>query len=165
MDHPRNPALKRRAAASKRQAAVGSSPARRGSVAAAAMAKPRSTAARTPSHPSLPVQPHAERKGSMEERRRAIMAETLRTLDVEIEVRRSELASLERARDVLERAIAENPDRCDKWHEESPCYGPIYARWCTSCGVTLRRCEEHGGLRAATYYIKEHRASHSNPAA
>ncbi len=137
------------------------------------MAKPRSTAARPPRpgqreapRPSagapVPPAPNAERKGSLEERRRDVTAETLRTLDVEIEVRRAELASLERSRDLLERAITEHPDKCDQWHPEAPCAGLIHARWCRACGETIRRCEEHGGIRAATYYIKEHLLTHGS---
>lgn len=137
------------------------------------MAKPRSTAARPPRpgqreapRPSagapVPPAPNAERKGSLEERRRAVTAEALRTLDVEIEVRRAELACLERSRDLLERALQAHPDQCDQWSIEAPCAGLIHARWCHACGETIRRCEVHGGIRAATYYIKEHVLTHGS---
>ncbi len=92
--------------------------------------------------------------------RRSITAQALRALDVEIDVRRAELASLERSRDLLERATVEHPDQCDHWHPESPCAGVIHARWCRACGQTFRRCAEHGGLRAATHEADVHRGSH-----
>lgn len=97
-----------------------------------------------------------------DDRRRYITAEALRSIDVEIEVRRAELAAIERARDVLERSQSERPDQCTEWRLDSPCYGLIHARWCRACGETWRRCESHGGIRAATHDASIHRGTHGD---
>jgi hypothetical protein len=94
----------------------------------------------------------------MRDGRRAAAAAALRELNVELKLRRAELASLERAHDIIERSIAEHDDRCDTYHPESPCEGVISARWCRRCGHVIRHCEHHGGIRAATHYIGIHLA-------
>lgn len=81
-------------------------------------------------------------------------------IDVELEVRRAELAALERARDVLYRNLDE--DCCDAHTDDSPCHGPVYSRWCRSCGEVFRRCEHHGSLLGAKSDHRAHqRAEHS----
>lgn len=92
--------------------------------------------------------------------RRSIAAAALRSIDVELEVRRAELAALERARDLLERAALDYPEQCDEWRPDSPCAGPIAYRWCRACGQTFRRCDQHGGLRAASHSASLHRQEH-----
>jgi hypothetical protein len=90
--------------------------------------------------------------------RRTAAASTLRELSVELEYRRAELAALERAHDILERAADEHGDRCDSYHPDSPCAGELYSRFCRLCGDVVKRCQEHGGIRAATYAADDHRA-------
>lgn len=85
---------------------------------------------------------------------------TLRELDVAIKVHRAELAALERARDVLERVAHDHPDRCNAYHPSSPCSGLVSARYCYRCGEVIRRCVQHGGLRAATHYLDLHYSEH-----
>ena len=100
----------------------------------------------------------AERKrGDLSERRTAA-ASTLRELRIELEYRRSELAALERAHDVLERQVEEHIDRCDRYHPDNPCAGELYSRFCRICGIVVKRCQEHGGIRAATYAADAHRS-------
>ena len=83
--------------------------------------------------------------------RRAAATSALRELRVELEFRRSELAALERAHDVLERHVEEHDDRCDCYHPDKPCAGELYSRFCRVCGEVVKRCQEHGGIRAASY--------------
>jgi hypothetical protein len=84
-------------------------------------------------------------------------ARAVRELDDVITGRRAELAALERARDVLERQLAEHPDRCNNHHTDSPCAGQIFSRWCDECGAVVLRCDQHGGIRGATHAARLHR--------
>jgi hypothetical protein len=90
--------------------------------------------------------------------RRGATAVALRELRVELKLRRAELASLERAEDILERSIEEQADRCDSYHPDAPCEGVFSARWCRRCGIVVRHCEAHGGIRAATHRLDMHHA-------
>ena len=90
--------------------------------------------------------------------RRTAAASTLRELCIELEYRRSELAALERAHDVLERQVEDHIDRCDRYHPDKPCAGELYSRFCRICGIVVKRCHDHGGIRAATYAADAHRA-------
>lgn len=92
--------------------------------------------------------------------RRSAADGALRALVVEIEIRRQELATLERSHDILERSLVEHPDRCECWNLTEPCADGISARWCRDCGCVITRCEIHGGSRAATHAMDEHVASH-----
>lgn len=89
----------------------------------------------------------------------------LRELRVELEVRRAELSVLEHAHDILERRVDGHEDRCDAFHPEKPCYGQTFSRWCRQCGHVIVRCEQHGGIRSATYFADLHRADHGGEAA
>lgn len=79
----------------------------------------------------------------------------LREIDVDIAVRRDELALLERCREVLVRA--KNTKTCDL---TPTCDGTIWSRWCRACGAVIRRCRAHGGLEAATSAFTAHSIEH-----
>lgn len=86
--------------------------------------------------------------------------DALREIRVEIEFRRSELAALERAEDILARTNPA-PDRCDLHQHGSPCDGSVSMRWCRCCGMfVVRRCIAHGGIRAATSALQQHATEH-----
>lgn len=89
---------------------------------------------------------------------RAVAAVALAELDVEIDVRRAELEVLERCRAVLGRA--RDVDTCDLATDDSPCSGPIWARWCRACITVVRRCLAHGGLDAAAGALAAHSLGH-----
>ena len=87
--------------------------------------------------------------------------DALREVRSEIEFRRSELAALERAADILARADAIDPARCDLYQHAAPCEGAISMRWCRCCGVfVVRRCIAHGGVRSAGAALDKHAAEH-----
>lgn len=87
-------------------------------------------------------------------RDRSATADALRALDLELANRRAELASLERARDILARS---DDERCDAYHPDKPCDGIIRARFCIECGLVTKRCDTHGGIRAAAHVADLHR--------
>lgn len=94
-------------------------------------------------------------------RDRSATADAIRALDLELDNRRAELASLERARDILARA---DDGRCDAYHPEKPCDGDIKARFCVDCGLVTKRCIAHGGIRAAAHAADLHRTeAHPRP--
>ncbi len=84
----------------------------------------------------------------------------LRALRAVRDLRIAELAALERAVDILDRNTNENADRCDCYSPNAPCAGTIVARFCRHCGELTRRCESHGGARAATHAADLHRSTH-----
>ncbi len=87
----------------------------------------------------------------MRSRRRRVAENALRALQAERDERVAELARLESAIAILERADVDGDDRCDAHHPDSPCEGVAHARFCRHCGHLTRRCATHGGLRAATH--------------
>ena len=84
-------------------------------------------------------------------------AAAIAVIDLQIGTRHSQIAALERARDVLERKYIDAPEQCDLGTEDDPCFGVIYARCCSNCGEVIRRCDQHGGLRSATMANSGHR--------
>lgn len=92
--------------------------------------------------------------------REGTAARAIRELRAERDERVAELAAIERALDILERSgSAERESRCDAYHHDAPCEGEVRARWCRGCGLVTRRCDAHGGIRAATHAADEHRRS------
>lgn len=81
-----------------------------------------------------------------------------RALRATIELRISELAALENALELLEHNATEEgcPGRNIGRKKPSPCFGAVYARVCFGCGQTFAQCEDHGGLRSATYQVANH---------
>lgn len=76
----------------------------------------------------------------------------------EIAERLSEVARLESALEVIERAGP--TEGCSAGGPDSPCYGQVWSRWCRQCGTVVRRCGQHGGLRAAGIALETHRETH-----
>lgn len=87
-------------------------------------------------------------------KRRNTATLAIRALESEIAVRRAELATLERALGQIEHGIDSHPGRCDACKPDQPCDGIVAARYCRSCGWTVTRCEQHGGIRAAAYELE-----------
>ena len=129
---------------------------------------------RTPAHSQRPGAPGTRRRtrsgivnvpplvytGAMRDPRPSASARALRELRIVRDERNAELALLDRAIERLEQADRDRDTRCDVWHHDSPCEGAIHARWCRHCGETTRRCESHGGIRAATHAADLHRSEH-----
>lgn len=95
----------------------------------------------------------------MRHERAARTARLVRELDAEIGNTSAYLALLERARGAALAAELGSNGRCDAWSHTAPCAGETHARFCRGCGNITRRCEAHGGNRAAGHAADEHRAS------
>lgn len=94
----------------------------------------------------------------MTDERERSAAAAVDALEREIRLREIEIACLHRARDTIARSIALT---CDGATPTSQCRGPISAAWCRSCGHVVRRCDLHGGGRAAGQALHAHgRAKH-----